>query len=193
MFFTEKVEAYIAHNIEAADMIVLTKTDLAEETDNLRARLSDLNLSAPILLAADHPSPQELIVEDLHDPNGKAREVDHWLSSTTPTDHHHTEGVTSFALVFDRPLDWTAFGIWMTMLLNRHGDRVLRIKGFLNVAEVDTPVLINGVQHVVHPPVHLDTWPDADRRSRIVFIVRDIQRARIEASLAAFNALANAP
>ena len=77
------------------------------------------------------------------------------------------------------------------MLLNRHGDKVLRIKGILNVAGVDTPVLINGVQHVVHPPVHLPAWPDGDQRSRLVFIVKGMDRAKIEASLAAFNGLAN--
>jgi G3E family GTPase len=45
---------------------------------------------------------------------------------------------------------------------------------------------LNGVQHVVHPPVHLDAWPDADRRSRIVFIGRGLDRQALEASLRAF-------
>lgn len=180
--------------VAVADRVVLTKTDLVEETSALRRRLIEVNLSAPVLLASENLSPQDLIVQDLHDADGKAREVDHWLAgSESPADHHHTDGVTSFSLLFDRPLDWTAFGVWMTMLLNRHGDRILRIKGFLNVTGVETPVLINGVQHVVHPPVHLDGWPDADRRSRLVFIVREMERGRIEASLNAFNALANSP
>ena len=52
-------------------------------------------------------------------------------------------------------------------------------------------MLINGVQHVVHPPVHLARWPDGDRRSRIVFIVDSLARERLEASLKAFNGLAN--
>lgn len=178
--------------VAVADRIVLTKTDLNEATGPLIDRLTALNLSAPVLRADDAPTPQELIVEDIHDPEGKAREVERWMAAAeAPADHGHTEGVTSFALVFDQPLDWTAFGIWMTMLLNRHGDRVLRIKGLLNVAGVGTPVLINGVQHVVHPPVHLEKWPDGDQRSRLVFIVRDMERAKIEASLRAFNGLAN--
>jgi hypothetical protein len=54
-------------------------------------------------------------------------------------------------------------------------------------------VLINGVQHIVHPPSHLPEWPDADRRSRLIFIVRDLQRARIERSLAVFNRLVDLP
>lgn len=181
-----------------ADRLILTKTDIAEPGDvvKLRAALQGINHSAPILdAAADDLSPQRLIVEDIHDAEGRAREVGHWLAANDrpATDHHHTEGVSSFALTFDEALDWTAFGIWMTMLLNRHGERVLRIKGMLNVSGVETPVLINGVQHVVHPPVHLEAWPDQDRRSRLVFIVRGIEQSRIEASLAAFNGLANPP
>ncbi|MEM7189703.1 MAG: GTP-binding protein [Pseudomonadota bacterium] len=180
--------------VAVADRIVLTKTDLLEEEsdDGLAERLAEINLSASVLEnTADAISPDALITHDLHDPAGKAREVDHWLKVARPTEHTHTDGVGSFALTFDQPMDWTAFGIWMTMLLNRHGDRILRIKGLLNVIDVDTPVLINGVQHVVHPPVHLEAWPDADRRSRLVFIGHDIDRERIEASLTAFNALAN--
>jgi G3E family GTPase len=50
------------------------------------------------------------------------------------------------------------------MLLNRHGENVLRVKGLLNVREAEAPVLINGVQHIVHPPLHLAAWPDAERR-----------------------------
>ena len=98
-----------------------------------------------------------------------------------------TADIRAFCLTFDQPLDWTAFGVWLTMLLHAHGARVLRIKGLLHVRDLPAPVVIHGVQHVIHPPVHLERWPDADRRSRIVFIVRDMNPATIEASLAAFN------
>ena len=143
------------------------------------------------------PDPERLLAQDFYDPASKQREVERWLDGASgaaaddPLHHHHESGISSFCLQFEAPLDWTAFGIWMTMLLHRHGEKVLRVKGMLNVAGVATPVLINGVQHIVHPPAHLDDWPDGDRRSRIVFIVRDIARARIEASLAIFNTLAN--
>ena len=79
------------------------------------------------------------------------------------------------------------------MLLHRRGEDVLRVKGLLNVDDaLAGPVVIHGVQHVIHPPVHLDAWPDEDRRSRLVFITRDIGREEIEASLSTFNALADA-
>jgi G3E family GTPase len=99
--------------------------------------------------------------------------------------------VQAFALAFEGALDWTMFGVWLTMLLNRHGARVLRVKGILNVAGSATPVAVHGVQHLVHPPVHMAAWPDADRRSRLVFIVDGLDRTAIERSLRAF--LSGAP
>jgi G3E family GTPase len=99
----------------------------------------------------------------------------------------HTHDVEAFCLFLDDELDWTAFGIWLTMLLQARGQDVLRVKGLLNVGGPG-PVLLNGVQHVVHPPQHLDAWPDEDRRTRLVFIGRGLERDRLEASLCAFNA-----
>ena len=72
------------------------------------------------------------------------------------------------------------------MLLQARGTDLLRVKGLLDVG-ADGPLLLNGVQHVVSPPEHLDAWPDDDRRSRIVFIGRGIDREEVEASLLAFN------
>ncbi len=183
--------------VAVADRIVVTKADLAdaETVAALRRAIRRLNGAAPIIDSGDGGwSPEQLIVDDIYDADGKAREVGHWLAAQgegAGAEHGHTDGVSSFAVVFDRPLDWTAFGVWMTMLLNRHGDKVLRIKGLLNVSGIAEPVLINGVQHIVHPPVHMDGWPDGDRRSRIVFIVRGLEQARIEASLNVFNDMVN--
>jgi G3E family GTPase len=94
--------------------------------------------------------------------------------------------VQAFALAFDEAIDWTMFGVWLTMLLHRHGGKVLRVKGILNVAGSDTPVAVHGVQHLVHPPRHMPAWPDGERRSRLVFIVEGLERSAIERSLAAF-------
>ncbi len=185
-----------------ADRLVLTNTDLSTpaQVRALRARLGRLNRAAPIYDAAAEPlEPEALLVEDIYDPEARVREVSRWWEGAGDqgaiaddhASHDHGE-VTSFSIEFAEPLDWTAFGIWLSMLLNRHGENVLRVKGMLNVQGAEAPVLINGVQHIVHPPVHLDAWPDAERRSRLVFIVRELSRARIEASLAVFNALANA-
>ena len=108
-----------------------------------------------------------------------------------PVGNHgpHPASIAACCFTFEAALDWTAFGVWMSMLLHRHGDRVLRIKGLLNVAGVPGPVLVNGVRHLVHPPAHLDRWPDEDRRSRVVVISNGLRREEIERSLHAFNAI----
>jgi G3E family GTPase len=106
--------------------------------------------------------------------------------------HAMSDRVTSRCLIFDRSLNWQMFGIWLIMLLHRHGDRVLRLKGLLNVGAARGPLLVEGVQRVIHVPRHLREWPDADRRSRIVFIARDLDLAQVEVSLEAFQDLAAA-
>ena len=83
-------------------------------------------------------------------------------------------------------IDWTAFGVWRTSLLHRHGPNVLRVKGLLNVSDALGPVVLHGVQSVIHAPVHLEEWPDDDRSSRLIFIVQDLNAARIRRSLFAF-------
>ena len=183
-----------------ADRLVVSKLDIADPRDieALRPRLAALNPDAPIL-AGDSPDldPVDLLIADIHDRQSKSREVERWMRSTADaaaaSDSHdpHPTAVTACCFTFDAVLDWTAFGVWMSMLLNRHGDRVLRMKGLLNVAGLPGPVLVNGVQHLVHPPAHLDRWPDEDRRSRLVVISSGLDREEIERSLHAFNALAN--
>jgi hypothetical protein len=73
------------------------------------------------------------------------------------------------------------------MLLHRHGSRVLRVKGLLDIDGLPGPTVFQSAQHLVHPPLHLDSWPGADRRSRLVFVLRDLDPALIEASLRAFD------
>ena len=185
--------------VAIADRIVLTKTDLAAapQTNALRTALGRLNPTAPLFDASADPlAAHDLMASDVYDPTTKSAEVRRWLDeeadrAVTPGHAHdpnrHDRGIRAFCLTFDQPLDWTAFGIWLTMLLHVHGEHVLRIKGILNVRDLPAPVVIHGVQHIIHPPAHLERWPDADRRSRIVFIARDVDQAAIERSLAAFQ------
>lgn len=179
-----------------ADRLVLTKSDLAGTgtLDAVHAALSSLNRTAPVIDVQDDGfDPDDLLASDVYDAEAKAAEVQRWLEREQQDhdthDHAHQHGgdLQTFALIVDHPVDWTAFGIWLTMLLHRHGEKVLRVKGILNVAGQTTPVIIHGVQHVVHPPAHLEAWPDDDRRSRIVFILRGLDQALIKRSLDAFT------
>jgi G3E family GTPase len=159
-----------------ADRLVVTKSDLADPA-GVSEELRRLNPGADLLEAVlGDLSPSELFDGAERDP----RDVVYDES------HAHPDDVRAFCLTFEEPLDWTAFGIWLTMLLQARGANVLRVKGLLNVGG-EGPLLINGVQHVVHPPEHLPAWPDEDRSSRIVFIGRGIEREALTASLAAFD------
>ena len=186
--------------VALADRLVVSKLDIAGPgaLEALRQRLAALNPDAR-LLGADSPDldPVDLLITDIHDRQSTSREVERWMHAAgdaagADAGHDpHPAAITATCFTFDAVLDWTAFGVWMSMLLHRHGDRVLRLKGLLNVAGVPGPVLVNGVQHLVHPPAHLDRWPDDDRASRLVVISSGLDREEIERSLQVFNALAN--
>ena len=98
--------------------------------------------------------------------------------------------MASFSLILAEPLDWTAFGIWLSLLLNRHGDDVLRVKGILQVQGSDAPCSSTPSSTSCIRPQHLARWPSADTRSRIVFITRGMDHARLRRSLEAFCKLA---
>ena len=103
----------------------------------------------------------------------------------------HDAGVASFVLRFDEPLSWYEFSDGLALLLQVYGARILRIKGLLNVAGDPLPRVLQCVQHSVYPPSSLPAWPDLppydDRRSRLVFIVRDLAQDEVISILASFT------
>src|SRR4051812_12373400 len=175
------------NQVASADRLVLTKTDLvtAEAADHLIRQLRRINPDAPLWRSAEG----DLDAEALLSGGG----VGHWEpvdchGNTPDLRHRHADDVAALALSLDEPVDWTRFGTWLTMLLHRHGDQLLRVKGILNVADSATPVAVHAVQHLVHPPRHLGAWPDEDRRSRLGFIAPGLDPALIESSFRALRA-----
>jgi G3E family GTPase len=185
--------------VAVADHLVVTKTDLAaaERTTALIARLGRINPLASVWRGADQALDVETLIGSPARPRawlpaelGPAHDAHrHGVRGHGANGHpsRHDADIRSLALTFDSALDWTMFGIWLTMLLHRHGNEVLRVKGILNVAGSDAPVAVHGVQHLVHAPTHLGSWPDDDRRSRLVLIVKGLDTAAIERSLRAFG------
>ena len=174
--------------VAAADKIVVTKTDIAEpdSVPNLLSRLTTMNPSASVLTATFG----EIDVGDLFRPGGMGTRVAGAIPEK-PIEPHDVGDTHSVSVTFDGPIDWTAFGIWFSMLLHSRGESVLRVKGFLDVG-ADGPVVLNGVQHIIHPPEHLDEWPDEDHGSRIIFITKHIRPGEILESLRAFQDLLGA-
>jgi len=173
-----------SEQVALADRIVLTKTDLAEPaaTAELIKEIAALT-AAPVERAVDGViDPAYLLDERLDLPMGVA-EHDHA--------HAHSHGINSFAVVFDKPLYWPAFEQAMAVLAVLRGPDLLRVKGIVAVKGAKGPVVIHAVQHTAHRPIELQDWPDGDRRSRLVFITRNIGRSEVEALFIAVAAIAN--
>jgi G3E family GTPase len=186
-----------------ADRLVITKTDLADAAtlSALRNALQRLNPAAPVFEAVQGDLDGKLLLgQEAWDETARSAEVRRWLEADALTAHAHHHGhspdrsrhardIRAFCLTLDRPIEWAAFGIWLTLILHRHGSDILRVKGILRVADSDTPVVVQGVQHLVHKPSHLAAWPFEDRCSRLVFIVRGLEEAVIRTSLERFQSL----
>ena len=101
--------------------------------------------------------------------------------------NRHDDRIRAFCITFDEPMSWATVAAAFDALVTYRGPDLLRMKGILNVKDTDKPVVIHGVQHVFHPPATLDAWPEGDdRKSRVVFITRDIAESTIRKVFASF-------
>ncbi|ACL60283.1 CobW family GTP-binding protein [Methylobacterium nodulans] len=170
-----------------ADRIVLTKADLpGEQEAALRARLARLNPAAAVLPA---DAPAEAVFGGLFGVDGKIADVRAWLGAEAVAaaeahhhhhDHHHHDvnrhdaAIRAFSLVSPEPVPRAAFEMFLDLLRSGQGPNLLRLKGLVGLADApERPIVVHGVQHVVHAPVTLDGWPGPDRTSRLVLILRD--------------------
>jgi G3E family GTPase len=101
--------------------------------------------------------------------------------------NRHDDRIKAFCMTFDEPMSWSTVAAAFDALVTYRGPDLLRMKGILNVKDTDKPVVIHGVQHVFHPPATLEAWPEGDdRKSRVVFITRDIAESTIRKVFASF-------
>jgi len=186
-----------------ADRIVLSKTDLAtpQQIAALSDRLAALNPAATVMFAAD-ASPDKLFGCGLYDPEMKIPDVKRWLAEEAYADqghdqghghHHHHDAnrhdahIGSFVITTDQPIPAGTLDMFLDLLRATHGDKLLRVKGIVQLADAsETPLVVHGVQHVFHPAARLARWPDEDRRTRIVFITRDLPERTVRELFDAF-------
>ena len=191
-----------------ADRLLITKTDLVDPDalHGLQDRLRALNPAAPQILAENGAvDPALLFDAGLYDPKTKSLDVQNWLKAEAyaephdhehgTADHGHTHShqhnnvnrhdahIKAVCLTIDEPIRSDALDLWLDALLLLRGADLLRIKGLINVVELDGPVVVHGVQHIFHPAVMLKEWPSQDHRSRIVFITRDIDESVLRNTL----------
>ncbi len=171
-----------------ADRLLLTKTDVVPDTDRLGARLAALNPGAVVLRviagdvapvvvfgAADAEASADARLSRIamlaDAPGLSASTRSPFLSAA------HSDGIVTFSLTREVPLPALALTLWLEALVEHCGERLLRLKGLVDVAEMPgRPALIHGVRHVFAAPEWLDCWPSEDKRTRIVFIGEAIPR-----------------
>jgi len=189
--------------VAVADEILISKTDIANKGDvaELTARLRQINPAARMRSIADTLNISELLGGDSFNPDLKSDDVRVWLREEAfadRSDHHHDhhshhdhshdinrhdERISSVSMTFDEPMPAAVFDEWFGLLTTLSGVNMLRVKGLIHMAEMDKPLVVHGVQHIWHPPAILSDWPTDDRRSRIVFILRDIEESDLRKAL----------
>ena len=162
-----------------ADRLIVSKSDLAAAgLDSLTRYLQKLNPRAGIDVAVGGAlNPERFIAPATAERSGFIAEAE------------HSDGISSFALHWREPIEWTGFARAMETLIALRGPELLRVKGILNVAGCRGPVVVQYVQHLAHPPAELQSWPDQNRDSRVVFITRNIPEAQIRDLFAAVERL----
>ncbi|MCK6501923.1 GTP-binding protein [Myxococcota bacterium] len=182
---SEEARAQVA----AADRLLLTKADLVDPDTQARVRAR---------LAALAPGvPCEPVAHGRLDPARFTRPVADaatWARPDPPAvhshghahdhahDHAHPDDVVAHCLVVDGPVSAARVEAWLELLLSLHGPRVLRLKALLHLEGDPRPWVLDGVQHLVHPPWPLPAWPDEGRESRVVLITRDVPWQAVEGS-----------
>ncbi|TKB16093.1 MAG: GTP-binding protein [Mesorhizobium sp.] len=208
-------EATLDAHVEAvkqaavADRIVLTKTDLAEagEVGALRARLHQINPGAAILDVNDGGTGVASLFNcGLYNPDTKTADVRRWLGEEAAHDHghhHHDDDhdhshhhhdhrhdsrVRCHSLVHDGPVPFSAIEMFLDLLRSTHGEKLLRMKGVIELMEDPSrPLVVHGVQKVLHPPARLPAWPDGQRGTRLVLITLDMPEDYVQRLFAAFT------
>jgi G3E family GTPase len=191
-----------------ADRIILTKLDLLsgrEGEDALHAiiaRLRKLNPAARLLTThRGEATAARLFNTGLYDPQTKSLDVRQWLQAEAYETHakrhrhrhhhdvsRHDDHIRAFTFADERAIAPAALDMFLGLVQSYYGANMLRMKGIVKVEDdVSRPVVLHGVQHVFHPPVRLPAWPDGDERTRLVFIVRDIEAQVIEGLFKAFT------
>jgi len=195
-----------------ADRLLLTKTELATPAARrvFEARLVALNPSAPIIpVAQGAVDPALLFNLGFFDPATKGVDVQRWLRDESfaaghehdhehddehPDPNRHDDRIRAFCITRERPISWGVLSGWLDGLASMRGDDLLRFKAIVALSDrPDEPVVLHGVQHLFHPPVLLPQWPSEDRRTRMVFITRDLPQEMIEATLTAYEKAVEEP
>jgi G3E family GTPase len=207
-------QAAVADRLVLTKLDLLTGREGEDALHSLIGRLRALNPAARILTThRGEATAARLLNSGLYNPETKSLDARAWLNAEAyasgekrrrhrrhGSDHHHDhdhahhdvsrhdDHIRSFTFADERAISPQGLDMFMGLLQSYHGANMLRMKGIVKVADDPArPIVLHGVQHIYHPPVRLPQWPDGDERTRMVFIVKDIEKRLIEDLFKAFT------
>jgi G3E family GTPase len=176
----------VAKQIAVADRLVVTKVDTATaaQVEEVESLLRGLNPGAKIFRSRQGSA----ALEAFRDLTVQAKTLGDYEPHRHGHDvNRHDEHVRAHCFFLDGPVSWSGVAAWSRLVVDTLGERLLRCKGLIEIAETGEIVFLQGVQRVFHKPERLPGWPDADRRSRLVCITRDADEAEVRRTLPALR------
>ncbi|WP_310621922.1 CobW family GTP-binding protein [Flexibacterium corallicola] len=194
--------------IAVADRVVLTKTDLLDTKERqdayerLLVELKTLNPAAEVLNSQNGEAAAKALINcGLYNPETKIPDVQRWLKEEAFKEAHshdhshhehnpnrHSDAIRAFTISTNQAVSESVVDMFLDLLRSTQGEKLLRVKGIIKVEnDPERPLVIHGVQHVFHPPVRLDQWPDEDERTRLVFITNGLSEGYVKRMFGAFT------
>jgi G3E family GTPase len=179
---TMEIYGEAVQQVAAADSLIITKTDMATEVEieRILRHIIAINPTARRLSygRSDQPDSNELFAR-----SGESRDRT-GLVSLQQSDHLATSaGISSFVITLDKSVDLETFIDWLDLLLASRGDSILRVKGYLAANGYHTPLLIQGVQHILDRPEPMKDSPESAPPTQLVFIAKHVTKTAIERSI----------
>jgi G3E family GTPase len=184
--------------VAVADRLIVSKPDQTSAAALAAVKRALLEMAPYATVGVvEHGAVDATFITDigLTDAQGDAARIERWLGSAQAGDtitHGHDRAISTFVLRFEQPFSAGAFEQCVDVLTRLRGADLLRVKGLINIAGEPAPLVVQGVQHLFHPPIPLERWPDSDRASRLVFITRGISRETVISLFDAVVAVAGA-
>jgi len=199
--------------VAVADRVALTKSDLASDAGAVSALIGRIGEINPGVVVADaRTEAPDALMGGVQRRPGIGNDARRWLAadrfaavrgiggvSPPPSAGSYRPGsrgpdsrsphdgrVQSFCVTFDEPVQRDNLRAALEMLCAFRGEHLLRVKGIVNAIGHEQPLVVHAVQHTLYPIETLDAWPDDDRRTRLVFIERDLDAEFIRKTLESF-------
>ncbi|KAA0969581.1 GTP-binding protein [Aureimonas fodinaquatilis] len=180
--------------VALADVLILTKSDIAppQASRALASSIGDINPAATVLTVTNGQLSASELADAVPPRPTSTETVSRWLKAeafdqpAAGASNHRGE-ISTFSIVVDEPLTMEALRRWLASITSLRGADLLRMKGLIAISGQSGPMVVHAVQHVVHPPVQLQQWPTDDKRTKIVFITRNLPQEGLRRSFLALT------